>query len=397
MTETLFLSLGLLLVTGLLFSLVAARFRLPRIALYALAGLLWSQDLLGGVFNLQLGNWSAALTDTALALIAYLIGGSVTARQLKRLGSTIVFCTAGEVLGAALLVFVAVLLFLQGLPEVILVSAALAVLAASTAPAATVAVIHEYQSHGPLTTTLLGVVALDDAVGIILFSLLLAVTTGDSMSSVISMAGIEIGGALMLGAVLGWSLAFFGHLVKNPLFFLPMVLSAILLGQGLAEIWHCSPLLTAMSLGFVARATFKSGGERLLAPVEYLEELVFLVFFTLAGAHFDLSVMLGGIELVLIYVLARVLGKMAGTNVAARVIHAPDNVRRYLGLAVVPQAGIAIGLALSLVNHPVFADSGLLIVNVILASTVIYELLGPLATRYALQQAGEISRSQIDE
>jgi Kef-type K+ transport system membrane component KefB len=397
MTETLFLSLGLLLVTGLLFSLVAARFRLPRIALYALAGLLWSQDLLGGVFNLQLGNWSAALTDTALALIAYLIGGSVTARQLKRLGSTIVFCTAGEVLGAALLVFVAVLLFLQGLPEVILVSAALAVLAASTAPAATVAVIHEYQSHGPLTTTLLGVVALDDAVGIILFSLLLAVTTGDSMSSVISMAGIEIGGALMLGAVLGWSLAFFGHLVKNPLFFLPMVLSAILLGQGLAEIWHCSPLLTAMSLGFVARATFKSGGERLLAPVEYLEELVFLVFFTLAGAHFDLSVMLGGIELVLIYVLARVLGKMAGTNVAARVIHAPDNVRRYLGLAVVPQAGIAIGLALSLVNHPVFADSGLLIVNVILASTVIYELLGPLATRYALQQAGEISRSQTDE
>ncbi len=394
MTESLFLNLGLLLVTGLLLSLVAARFNLPRIALYALAGLVWSQDLLGGVFDLQLGNWSVVLTDTALALIAYLIGGSVTARQLKRLGNTIVFCTVGEVLGAATLVFLGVWLFLSGQAGALLVAAALAVLAASTAPAATVAVIHEYRSRGPLTTSLLGVVALDDAVGIILFSLLLAITTGTSITGAMSMAAVEIGGALMLGMVMGWALAFFGHRVRNPHFFLPMVLSAILLSQGLAEIWHCSALLTAMTLGFVARATFKSGGERLLAPVEYLEELVFLVFFTLAGAHFDLDVLLSGVELVIIYVVARVLGKMAGTNLAARFIAAPESVRKYIGLGVVPQAGIAIGLALSLVNHPVFADSGLLIVNVILASTLIYELLGPFATRYALLKAGEISGEQ---
>ncbi len=394
MTESLFLNLGLLLVTGLLLSLVAARFNLPRIALYALAGLIWSQDLLGGVFDLQLGNWSVVLTDTALALIAYLIGGSVTATQLKRLGNTIVFCTIGEVLGAATLVFSVVCLFLSGQSGAMLVAASLAVLAASTAPAATVAVIHEYRSRGPLTTSLLGVVALDDAVGIILFSLLLAITTGSSFTGAMSMAALEIGGALMLGMVMGWALAFFGHRVRNPHFFLPMVLSAILLSQGLAEIWHCSALLTAMTLGFVARATFKSGGERLLAPVEYLEELVFLVFFTLAGAHFDLDVLLSGIELVIIYVVTRVLGKMAGTNLAARFIAAPESVRKYIGLGVVPQAGIAIGLALSLVNHPVFADSGLLIVNVILASTLIYELLGPFATRYALLKAGEISGDQ---
>lgn len=390
MPESLFLYLGLLLVTGLLLSLVATRFNLPRIALYALAGLIWSQDLLGGVFELQLGAGSALLTDTALALIAYLIGGSVTARQLKRLGSTIVFCTVGEVLGAAVVVFLSVCLFLSGQAEVILIAAALAVLAASTAPAATVAVIHEYRSRGPLTTSLLGVVALDDAIGIILFSLLLAATTGSSVTGVMSMALIEIGGALLLGAVLGWALAGFGHRVRNPHFFLPMVLSTVVLSQGLAEVWHCSPLLTAMTLGFVARATFKSGGERLLAPVEYLEEFVFLVFFTLAGAHFDLDVLLSGIGLVLIYVLARVLGKMGGTNLAARFIDAPESVRKYIGLGVVPQAGIAIGLALSLLNHPVFEESGLLIVNVILASTLIYELLGPFATRYALQKAGEI-------
>jgi Kef-type K+ transport system membrane component KefB len=391
MSDPIFLHLGLLLVTGLLFSLLAARFNLPRIAVYALAGLIWSQDLLGGVFNLQLGNWSGMLTQTALALIAYLIGGSVTARQLKRLGNTIVFCTAGEVLGAAIMVFVAIWLFLSGQAQALLVAAALSVLAASTSPAATVAVIHEYRSRGPLTTSLLGVVALDDAVGIILFSLLLVVTTGISFTGAMSVAAVEVGGALLLGAVMGWALAFFGNRVRNPHFFLPMVLSAILLSQGLAQIWHCSPLLTAMTLGFVGRATYKSGGERLLAPVEYLEELVFLVFFTLAGAHFNLNVLLGGAELVVIYVLARVVGKIAGTNLMARFTDAPPAVRRYIGLGVVPQAGIAIGLALSLLNHPAFADTGLLIVNVILASTLIYELLGPFATRYALRQAGEIS------
>ncbi|WP_297811502.1 cation:proton antiporter [uncultured Methylophaga sp.] len=393
MQQGIFLSLGLLLVTGLLFSLLAARFHLPRIAVYALAGLVWSQDLLGGVTGLQLGDWTSTLTDTALALIAYLIGGSVTANQLKRLGKTIFACTVGEVAGAALVVFVAVWLFLNGEPDALSLAALLAVLAASTAPAATVAVIHEYRSRGPLTTTLLGVVALDDALGIVLFSLLMVWTIGTSLTGAISMAGLEIGGALLLGALMGWALAFFGHRVRNPHFFLPMVLSALLLSQGLAAVWHCSPLLTAMALGFVARATFKSGGERLLAPIEYLEELVFLVFFTLAGAHFELDVFLQGAELIVIYVIARVLGKLAGTRLAARWCRAPSAVSRYIGLGLIPQAGIAIGLALSLLNHPTFAEQGLLIVNVILASTLLYELLGPIATRYALMKAGEIRRT----
>lgn len=376
--------------TGLLFSLIAAHFKLPRIALYALAGLIWSPDLLGGVLGLQPGPWSESVTACALALVAYLIGGSVTAKQLKKLGKTILFCTFGEVVGAAVFVFVVVAFFLSGQPDALLLASALAVLAASTAPAATVAVIHEYRSHGPLTTTLLGVVAMDDVVGIVLFSLFLVWSTGIAMTQVFTSAALEIGGALLLGAVMGWCLAFLGHRVRNPHFFLPMVLSAILLSQGLAEIGHCSPLLTAMALGFFARATFKSGGERLLAPVEYLEELVFLVFFTLAGAHFDLGVLEAGFELVVIYVIARVMGKMLGSNLAARFISAPSTVRSYLGFGVIPQAGIAIGLALSLLSHPVFADSGLLIVNVILASTLILELIGPFATRFALQRAGEI-------
>ncbi|MCX4186257.1 cation:proton antiporter [Methylophaga sp. OBS4] len=391
MNSSVLLVLGLLLVTGLLLSLLAARTNTPRIAAYAVAGLLWSPDLLGGWLGLDMTSWSGPLTDSALAIVAYLIGGSVTATQLRRLGKTIVFCTAGEVIGAVVLVTVSIWWLMSGqTTDALLLAVVLGTLAASTAPAATVAVIYQYRSKGPLTTTLLGVVALDDAVGIVLFSLMLVWVTGSSLMNAAVSAGTEILGALILGALMGWLLAYLGRRVRNRNFFLPMVLASLLLSQGLAQQWHCSPLLTAMAMGFFARATFKSGGERLFAPIEYLEELVFLTFFTLAGAHFKLSVLMQGIELVSIYVLARVIGKVLGARLAAQLCAAPERVRNYIGLAVVPQAGIAIGLALSLLHHPVFADTGLLIVNVILASTLIYELLGPLATRFALFRAGEI-------
>lgn len=387
--------LGVLLVTGLTFSLFVSRTRIPRIAVYALAGLVWSPDLLGGVFHFDMTGWSGHLTDLALAIIAYLIGGSVTTAQLRRLGRTIAWCTFGEVFGAVIVVtlLTSLLLFLLQ-SDGMGVALVLGALAASTAPAATVAVIHQYRSKGPLTTTLLGVVALDDAVGIILFSLLLVWTTGLGLSDALLLSGREILGGVLFGAVLGWLLALLGHRVRNRDFFLPMVLAALLLGQGLAQQWGISPLLTAMTTGFVARATFQAGGERLFAPIEFLEELVFLIFFTLAGAHFQFSVFMQGLELIVVYVVARVLGKLAGTRLAARLSGAPDVVTQNLGLAVVPQAGIAIGLALSLLHHPGFTESGLLIVNVILASTLIYELLGPFATRYALSRAGEINQGE---
>jgi Kef-type K+ transport system membrane component KefB len=196
-------------------------------------------------------------------------------------------------------------------------------------------------------------------------------------------------GSILLGAVIGGLLAFFGHKVRNQTFLLPMVLSAILLSQGLSELWHVSPLLTAIIVGFSARSVYQAGGERLFEPVEYLEELVFIIFFTLAGAHFKLSVFMQGVDLVMIYVFARVIGKMVGIYIAAKLSAAPQNIQRYLGFAVIPQAGIAIGLALSLLNQPELHDIALLVLNVILASTLIYEILGPMATRYALIKSGE--------
>ncbi|HHA18413.1 MAG: hypothetical protein DRQ39_09170 [Gammaproteobacteria bacterium] len=379
------LMLGLLLVSALLMSLLASRFNIPRIAAYAVAGMLWSEDLLGGVLGLDMTEWSQALTQIALAIIAYTIGGSITIEQLRRLGKTITFCTIGESLGAVIAVVFMVYFYQQNW----VLALVLGVLAATTAPAATVAVIHQYRSKGPLTTSLLGVVALDDILGLILFSLMMVLITGLDLGDAVITSGVEIFGGVGLGVVIGFLLAFFGKKVRNQSFLLPMVLSALFLSQGLAEWWHISPLLTAITIGFSARSVYQSGGEHLFAPVEYLEELVFIIFFTLAGAHFKLSVFLQGVDLVIIYVFARVIGKMVGIRIAAKLSQAPETVARYLGFGVVPQAGIAIGLALSLLHRPELQDIALLVLNVILASTLIYETLGPFATRYAIVKAGE--------
>lgn len=390
MPQSIPLMLGMLLVTGLLFGMLASRLRIPRIAAYALAGFIWSPGLLGDLFLLDMTSWSGGFTDVALAIMAYLIGGSVTMSQLRRLGRVIVMCTIGEVVGAIIAVTTAIWLLLGAQTEAVPLAVALGILAASSTPATTVAVIHQYRTHGNLTTTLLGVVALDDAFGVILFSLMLVWMAGDSLASAMTNASSEILGGLALGAVIGGLLAFFGHRVKNRNFFLPMILGALLLSQGLAEAIQVSPLLTAMAMGFAARAAFKSGGERLFASIEYLDELVFLIFFTLAGAYFEFNVFYEGTWLVLVYVSARIVGKVVGAGIAAKFSQAPANVQGNLGIALIPQAGIEIGLALSLLHMPGFEATGLLVLNVILASTLIYEFIGPLATHYALSRAGEI-------
>jgi Kef-type K+ transport system membrane component KefB len=235
-----------------------------------------------------------------------------------------------------------------------------------------------------VTNASLGVAALDDVFGIILFSILLVFVTGTSLSDAFISSLVEIVGALILGFIMGSLLAYFGDKVKNQRFFLPMVFSTILLSQGLAELLHFSPLLTAMTIGFSARSFYLAAGDRLFAPVEFLEELVFIIFFTLAGAYFQFSVFQSGLDLVLIYVLTRIIGKIVGINLVALFVQTPVTILRYLGLSVVPQAGVAIGLALSLVQHETFHELGLLAINTVLASSLIYEIAGPFVTRIAL-------------
>jgi len=392
MTVPALLYLGLLLVCGLLFGVIASRFQLPRVAAYVIAGMLFSPDLLGRIIHTGAGEWSETLTTTALGIIAYLIGGSITMQQLLRMGKMIVGSALGESFGAVLVVFLAVFFLIPdiGGVSVLQLALAFAAIAASTAPAGTVAVLHQYRAHGPLSTTLLGVVALDDALGIIFFSVIMVIVAGESWGHGLVVASREIGGALILGAVTGGLLARAGKHIRQGGMRLPMVLGSILLVIGVAEAWKLSPLLSAMSLGFSSRFFLKASGDRLFAPVEYLEEMVFIIFFTLAGAHFEFSVFLSHFDLILIYFFARIIGKLAGASIGAQISGAPKTIVYWLGPGLIPQAGVAVGLALTLSHQPIFHEVSIVIVNVILATTLLYEVLGPFAARLALERSGEL-------
>lgn len=386
------LNLGLLLLAGLLFGYIASRYNLPRVAAYVIAGMIFSPDFLGRFEWINIGSWAVPLTTTALGIIAYMIGGSITLKQLRLSGRVLFFSAIGESLGAVLCVLAAFWIILPDTYALSVVQMALAfaAIAATTAPAGTIAILHQYRARGPVSNTLLGVVALDDAIGIILFSLMMVVEVGGSLTLSLGTVVLEIFGALALGTLIGRILTKFGKRFRQGGLLLPVVLGHIFLTLGLAEILNLSPLLATMALGFSARYFSGAAGGRMFAQVEYFEELVFLIFFTLAGAYFEIAVFSGNIGLILVYFLARIIGKIGGVALGAAAAGASKPVVRWLGLCLVPQAGVAVGLALILSHEPAFKEVSTLIVNVILATTLLNEVLGPIAAKFALGKAKEL-------
>jgi Kef-type K+ transport system membrane component KefB len=386
------LVLGLLMVTGLTAGVLVSRLGLPRVTAYVSAGIIYSPALLGDYLAIDVTQWSEPVTTAALGIIAYLIGGSITVPQLRRMGKVILGSALGGALGATLVVIVAIFPFAPEIGETdpLLFTLALGAIASTTAPAATIAVLHQYRARGPLSSTLLGVVAVDDIIGIIIFSLMLVAATGASLTSSYEAALIEIFGSLLLGGILGLLLTIAGRHVRQGGLRLPIILAAIFIAMGFADYWHLSPLLTAMMLGFTARWRLGAAGDRLFAPVDYFEEMVFVVFFTIAGTHFDLHVFYSYFGLILIYFLARFVGKVAGAFTGASLAKAPREVRYWQGPALTPQAGVAVGLALTLMHQPGFEEIGGILINIIVASTILNEFFGPIAVRFALFKAGEI-------
>ena len=386
------LILGLLMLTGLMAGRFATRFGLPRIVAYVAAGVLFSPALLGDLLGISVRDWAEPITIGALGIIAYLIGGSITIPQIRRMGKSIFSCALGGALGATLVVTIIIFPFIpeMGDTDAVKLALALGAIASTTAPAATIAVLHQYRANGPLSSTLLGVVAMDDVLGIIIFSLMLAFAAGESLNTSLGPAFIEITGSLLVGGILGALLAFTGRRIHQGGLRLPLILSNVFLAVGLADALHLSPLLAAMTLGFVTRWLMKAGADRLFAPIDYFEEMVFVIFFTLAGAQFEAELFVSHLGLVVVYFWARIFGKVTGATLGAKLGGAPLPVQRWLGMALLPQAGIAIGLALALGHHPAFNEISHILINIILAATLFNEILGPIAVRFALVKAGEL-------
>ncbi|WP_428266179.1 cation:proton antiporter [Haliangium sp.] len=393
--------LGTLITCGIAGGTLMQRLGLPRVTSYVIVGVAFSPGLLGGLLTDSLGvgpgRWTEELTSGALGIIAYLIGGSLSVSQIRRYGASLWLTVLGEGLFAAAATAAAMWLWLtagEAAGTTLAgwqVALCIGAIATSTDPAASVAVIHQYRARGQFTSMLMAVVASDDLLGILVFSLLVTVGTGADLVAGLSHAGLEIVGSLALGVTIGAGLGLMARARAARELLGPLVVGVVLLALGLADALHLSPLLCAMTLGFMARVVHGASAEALFDPIERAEELLFVVFFTVAGLYFEVDVFAGGLGLIAVYVLARAFGKWTGATLGARIGGAPRQVYRWLGPTLVPQAGVAIGLALTLGREPGLRPYVPTIVNMLLGATLLHELAGPLLTRFALSRAGELS------
>ena len=401
MEMNLVLAIGIMIIVGFFGGMVANRFKFPRITGYIIIGILLSPSLLNIVSAATIKNLDI-ITDIALGIIAFLIGGSLRLEPLRKLGRSIAWITPFQSLGAWLLVTL-LLAFLSPLiltipnttflhfyfPMAFIIGA----ISCATAPAAIIAIINGYRAKGPLTTTLLAVVALDDAIAVVAFAIALGIcqplVNGGNISfyQMLGVPFLHIAEAIAIGIFFAFALIYIAKLVRTRELLLVIVFGMIMLCIGVTNLLGISAVLANMVAGFVVVNRAKKN-EMFLA-VEGIEDVIFAMFFVLAGLHFDLGVIKAAGILALLIILGRFSGKYFGARAGALISHAPGEVKKYLGLALLPKAGVTIGLAL--LAKSAFPAFGAIIVNAILASVIINELVAPPLTKYAIFKAGEAS------
>jgi Kef-type K+ transport system membrane component KefB len=399
-TTDLALAIGVMITVGLLGGVLSNKIKFPRITGYIIVGILLSPSVLNLISPATIEKLDI-ITHIALSIVAYLIGASLRIDSIRKLGKSIVWITPFQSVGAWLIAtlviaFVAPLIWSAPgatfagnyFPMALVIGA----MAAATAPAAVMAIIREYKARGSFTTTLLAVVALDDAIAVVAFAIAMGVAqplvsgSGSiSLYQMLAVPALEILQSIGLGVALGFALVYLTKLVKTRALQLAMVLGVIVLGTGLANFLGISLIMANMTIGFIV-ANRVADSEPIIV-LESIEEIIFAIFFVFSGMHFDASVMRTAGILALLIVATRFTGKYWGTRIGATISHAPDVIRKYLGLALLPKAGVTLGLAL--LAERAFPAFGSIIFNGVLASVIINELVAPPLAKYAIVKAGE--------
>lgn len=385
-----FTDLGLMIFVGMALGRLVKKIKLPNVTGYLLAGLLLGPSILG-LLSEEFLSGITVISDAALGFIAFSIGNEFKISYFKRVGATPIIIACLESFFAV--AFVTVALMLAGCTTTF--SLVLGSIAAATAPAATIMVIKQYKAKGPVTETLLSVVAIDDATALIMYSISIAAATALSggnatVKDLVLKPVIEIGGALVVGAILGFLFLLPMKAFKKDGNRLSLIIAFIFVGLGLSQLCGFSSLLLCMAMGAVV-ANFSPDVNQIMKLSDRITPPIFMLFFVASGADLKLSV-LPAVGLVgVIYIVVRVVGKMFGASLGAIVCKADKNIRKYLGPALVPQAGVAIGL--SLAASSVVPEHASEIRTVILCGTLIYELVGPVIAKTCLKKAGEITEA----
>ena len=382
------LALAIAMAMGLLLSRVIKLIHLPNVTAYLIAGLLVGPFVLN-VLTAEMNAELAIISDVALGFIAYSIGSEFKLSYLKEIGAKPMVITLFEGCTASLMVFVTLVVLGQPMPLCL----ALGAIAAATAPAATLMVVRQYKANGPVTKMLLPVVAMDDALGLMLYAIMMAVARTIERGTALTVTTLllkplgEIFGSLALGVALGLVLVYvlrFFHSRGNKL---TLTIMMVFTAVGLSSMWGLSSLLVCMMLG-ATMVNLCQQSNVMLEQCDRFTPPLFLLFFVLSGANLDLAVLPTVGIVGIAYVISRAVGKALGGTMGAAVEKCDPNIIKYLGLTLIPQAGVAIGMArMSMTALP---EYGAVINAVVLAGTLIYELTGPVITKIALTKAGEI-------
>lgn len=385
----LLLKISIVLVIGAMGGKIAQFFKLPNVSGYLVAGLLLGPSFTKYISSTDISSFSV-ISELALAIIAFSIGSEFIIKDMLKLGKSIAIITLAEVVGAIAIVF-SVMYFVFNQPFAF--SIVIASMSAATAPAATLLVIKQFNAKGPLTKTILPVVALDDVFGIIAFGIAMSLAKlslgGHDLSFAEMLSGpfIEIGGSLLLGLGLGIVLSYLVKKSSNRDELQAMSLAAIGIATGLSSFFGFSPLLTCIMMG-TTLVNMLHKAKRVFDSVSDFATPVYVLFFTLAGASLDLSILASVGLMGVAYICARASGKALGAYLGAKTVKAEEVVRKYLGLALLPQGGISIGLVVLVRQQlPQYAAA---ISTIIMFSVLIYEVSGPIFAKIAIDKAGEI-------
>ena len=410
------LNVSIALLAGLLMTRVFSRLRLPDVTAYLVAGVLIGPYCIGA-FGIQgLGFTSMhevetlnLISNVALGFIAFSIGNEFRIEDLKKIGKQAFTIGIFEALTASLFVNIALIAMHFIMPDKISLPQAivLGAIATATAPAATLMVVRQYKAKGPVTDLLLPIVALDDAVCLIVFAVLFGIAktlisgTVDFISIIVNPL-VEIAASLILGAVMGWILTQIEKMFHSNTNRLNMTIAFVFLTVSLSMIKFTvgpvhvgfSSLLVCMMLGTVFCNTCPLA-EDLMGAADKWTSPLFALFFVISGAELELDVFGDGAIVLIgvVYIVVRCIGKYTGAYFSAKATKCSPVIQKYLGITLFPQAGVALGMCATAAQ---LGTEGDLIRNIVLFAVLIYEIFGPLMTREALTAAGDIRPKSAD-
>ena len=408
-TAVILLSLSIALFAGLLLSRLAKKVQLPAVTAYLVAGILIGPFVLGqinipgiGITSQQLAGFGI-IADVALGFIAFSMGNEFRIKQLKEIGKRATIIGIFQAIFTTIIVDIFLITLHLIMPDKFSLSAAivLGAVATATAPAATLMVVKQYKAKGPVTDVLLPVVAIDDAVGLVVFAVSFGVAKSISLGnvdvlSIVLEPLLEIVLSLGLGFVMGLLFSFCERFFHSRSKRMAMSVTFVLLTVAISSISFeiggihiaFSSLLSCMMLGTVFCNTCDFS-EELMDRADRWMAPILILFFVISGAELELSVFANISVLIIgfVYILSRSLGKCFGANISAKMTKSDPNIIKYLGITLLPQAGVALGMA---IKARALGPEGEIVANITLFAVLIYEIVGPFLTKVALTKAGDI-------